>query len=497
MIKLDRKKNNKWILQKNVSSKDLIKAYLNALDETKSKISLDYLKNHLKALNMYKGRSSHGSLSTMGVRFSQMCFYMFGYKDENVFMPSPMTTNILNPNCPISLESNVLVNLFSMQFPNPYSETPNNFHIYMGRLFIKLLLDDKLDKKLYIDEIIWFLPFIQTINQNTYDELIKSILEYRSYDYSKKLDLFKSVDNYEDLFSNVTHEFNYYFLRIFKGFHVLDIIPDKKHNNGNLFKFHHGSGKTYRTDAYDSRKQYSGYVRINEKIFADAAKLNCSFSAFDKPTELSDEDIYSRKDWMVSIYDTEPLKYLSCIDRSGKIYNYSEILKVINDMVHFSKYGSHDGKEFEKSLKPFMKLFKETANVEIISGSGNTDLLCTMEDQNDNFYKMNIEAKTRHSGLEEINSSRLNNHMVNTGAKFCLVVAPRFAKGVSNDIHGQKIITIRADDFAAYCQKDYQKNNYKYADFMPIYEIITNHYGEDITSLVRSLSLQRFGISSL
>lgn len=121
----------------------------------------------------------------------------------------------------------------------------------------------------------------------------------------------------------------------------------------------------------------------------------------------------------------------------------------------------------------------------------------TMEDQNDNFYKMNIEAKTRHSGLEEINSSRLNNHMINTGAKFCLVVAPRFAKGVSNDIHGQKIITIRADDFAAYCQKDYQKNNYKYADFMPIYEIITNHYGEDITSLVRSLSLQRFGIPSL
>lgn len=154
MIKLDRKKNNKWILQKNVSSKDIIEAYLNALDETKSKISLDYLKNHLKELNMYKGRSSHGSLSTMGVRFSQMCFYMFGYKDGNVFMPSPMTTNILNPNCPISLESNVLVNLFSMQFPNPYSETPNNFHIYMGRLFIKLLLDDKLDKKLYIDEII-------------------------------------------------------------------------------------------------------------------------------------------------------------------------------------------------------------------------------------------------------------------------------------------------------------------------------------------------------
>lgn len=44
MIKLDRKKNNKWILQKNVSSKDIIEAYLNALDETKSKISLDYLK---------------------------------------------------------------------------------------------------------------------------------------------------------------------------------------------------------------------------------------------------------------------------------------------------------------------------------------------------------------------------------------------------------------------------------------------------------------------
>lgn len=59
MIKLDRKKNNKWILQKNVSSKDIIEAYLNALDETKSKISLDYLKNHLKELNMYIKEEVH------------------------------------------------------------------------------------------------------------------------------------------------------------------------------------------------------------------------------------------------------------------------------------------------------------------------------------------------------------------------------------------------------------------------------------------------------
>ena len=56
-----------------------------------------------------------------------------------------------------SVSKNMLVNLFSIQYPHPYSKTPYNFKIYAGRLILKLLTM-RIENKLYIDEFIWFLP---------------------------------------------------------------------------------------------------------------------------------------------------------------------------------------------------------------------------------------------------------------------------------------------------------------------------------------------------
>ena len=85
MIDLDRRKNHKWIMQKNVSSKDIIAAYLDVISNSKTEIDYDDVKKKLKSQSIYKGRSNIGSINTMGVRFSQMCFYMFGYKINNIY----------------------------------------------------------------------------------------------------------------------------------------------------------------------------------------------------------------------------------------------------------------------------------------------------------------------------------------------------------------------------------------------------------------------------
>ena len=492
MIELDRRKNSKWILQKNVSSEQIIESYLDVISNSNSEIDYSNVQQMLRANNIYHGRSDQGSLSTMGVRFSQMCFYMFGYKVDNVFIPSPMTQNLLKKESSFSKESNSLINLFSMQFPHPNSETNIDFNIYMGRLIIKLLLDERINQRLYIDEIIWFLPFIKIVDSDIYDELIESILEYRSYDYSKKFTLFQSVRNYNDVFANVTHEFNYYFLRIFKGFGVLDVIKDSSHNDGQLFKFKHGETETYRTDAYASRKRCSGYVVLTDSVYEDAKKLNQNYSAFDLPTTMSSEGINSLRDWLISIYETEPLQYLNCINNT---FNRSkEISDCINTMVYASKYGSRDGSEFEQSLKPVIELFRETLNVEIIAGSGNTDLLCAMNFGEDEIYKMNVDAKTRHAGLDAINSNRLENHLRRHGSQFCIVVAPRFASGVSGDIQGHKIVTIKAEDLGTYCYKECINSIDGFADFESLYDIITNNMGTDITELVRELTTERYGI---
>lgn len=493
MLTFDRRKDHKWIFQKNISSANLMEAYLEVLKETSNTIDFDEMQRSLKIKDLYKGRSFSGNVNTMGVRFSQMCFYMFGYKIDNKFMPSPMTSNILNNDCKISKESNTLVNLFSMQYPQPYSETSSDFQIYAGRLIIKLLLDERIERKLYIDEMIWFLPFIEKISQESYDALVVEILNYRNLTYNAKLQLFKSVRNFDDLFANVTHEINYYFLRIFEAFGVLKIIEDKNHNDGKLFSFNHGQTGTKRNDSYKSRAKTSGYVILSEHVIEDAKKLNQHFSAFDIPTTEASEGIYSKRDWLTELYEIEPLKYLNCISDSFEVSKY--IMETISRMTYVSKYGSSDGREFEQALKPVIELFRETENVEIISGAGNTDLLCAMRDENDSIYKMNVDAKTRKSALEEINARRINSHIEKHGSKFCIIVAPKFAMGVQRDIAGNNIVVLRAEELGTYCYKECNSSRDGYADFGSIYNIIKNNYGKDITEPLRDLMSDRYGIA--
>ena len=158
MIKLNRDKNHRWIFQKNVSSKEVINGYLEAINSIKDTENKQAIQDHMRANNLYKGRSEDGSLSTMGVRFSQMCFYMFGYRKQNssnqyVFMPAQTTINILSDDNN-DVKKNMLVNLFAMQYPHPNSKTHKDFSICCGRLILQLLLEEKLNKRLYIDEFI-------------------------------------------------------------------------------------------------------------------------------------------------------------------------------------------------------------------------------------------------------------------------------------------------------------------------------------------------------
>ena len=43
----------------------------------------------------------------------------------------------------------------------------------------------------------------------------------------------------------------------------------------------------------------------------------------------------------------------------------------------------------------------------------------------------------------EINSRRLKTHLEKNDSKYCIVVAPRFVSGVTDDISGCNIVTVR------------------------------------------------------
>ncbi len=493
MIELKREKQNKWIFQKNISSSNLIESYLDVLNETKD-INKEIIIEQLKDAGTYNGRSYKGSLNTMGVRFSQMCFYMFGYKNNSsTFIPSQTTINILKKNN--SKEKNMLINLFSIQYPHPYSKTSSEISIYAGRLLIKLLREECLDYKLYIDEMIYFLPFVNKCNNEMYTHLIDSIKEYRNLSYDDKKNLFELTEDWESLYANCLHEFYYYFSKIFNNFDVIEIVPDIKHNNGKIFRFRHGNVQkhtTYRTDKVCKERKCSGFIKLNDRLVRDADNLLKNYSPFDTPTSLSDESIFSKQDWIHDLYEIELLKYLSVVFPDYSVQR--DIINSIAEMQYLSRYCSIDGKDFEVSLKPVIELFRENLNVELISGSGDTDLLCVFDDtaRNKQDYKINIEAKSRNSA-NNMNVMRIKRHLEIHSSKYCIIVAPRFSRGNDLDISNMNMVSITADALGRYCSKECLSSNDGKADFNEINALIEDNLGKNITLLVDSIIERKYG----
>lgn len=490
-MNFNRSKENKWIFQKNISSTKLIKAYVDALDKQYNIISPELIKSELTRNRTYRGRSTIGSTITMDVRLSQMCFYMIGYKKSNLFLPS-LTTQLLKENRDI-MDKLMLVNLFSIQFPSSYSRTPSNFRIYAGRLIVKLLLDERLNKRLYIDEFAYFLPFVETIDEQKYNELVDDILEFRNFSYQEKKDLIESVDDYESLFANCLHEINYYFVPIFQGFKVLDRVADNGHNEGNIFRFQHGNTTTYRNDAYASRKKVSGYVELCDSVVDAAKLLDENYSAFDLPQAVS--DFYTKEDWIRELYEFQMMNYISlaCPQNNNEFENLS---KTIKDMVYHSKFGTDDGKSFENSLKPVFELFRECRCAELIGGSGDTDLLCTMAD-GEEYYNVNVDAKKTKNRLNSIPTSRILNHISKHNSKYCIVVSPKFSKGAkTTDIVGHNIVTIEAETLANYCLKECTNSQDGNADYALLNDLINENLGKDITKILNSIIVMKYSMSN-
>jgi hypothetical protein len=485
-----RVKDRRWIIQKNISSDTIIEAFLDTSIKNDGVVNPVYVKETLRKNGFYNGRSEEGSISTMGVRLSQMCFYMMGYKSENRFIPSP-TTRLWMKNIN---EKNkyFLINLFAMQYPSPYSETFESFKLFFGRLIVKLLLDERIKNKLYIDECIWFLPFIETIDEKKYEDLVLDINNYRKLSFDEKMNLFKSVNNYDDVFSNCLHEMNYYLFRIFESFGVINIVSDPLHNEGNLLKFRHGNSSTYRYDAYGSRKSNSGYIRLDEEVLDFSKELIKNYSPFEMP--ITQATAITKQEWIKDLYEFDMLKYLNTISTENN--NRNEIISAVKNMVYESKFGSNDGKSFEKSLKEVFELFREAKEIEIISGSGDTDLLCIMMPADGRIYKVNVDAKKTNRSLSSINPVRIKNHIKRNGSKYCIIVSPRFARGVNTDIEGTKIVTVKAESLASYCLNECLSSDDLLADYTMLDNLIERKLGSDISEFIDQEVAEKYGLKN-
>lgn len=486
MINLTRSFDKRWIIQKHISSLTNMDSFVETLTSYRLSFDNNDLMNEEKLKGVYKGRSENGESSSMGTRLSQASFYMKGYtkdvgKRQKAFFPSPTTLGIQrNPN---SKSLYHFVEFFTMQYPHPYSKTNHEIQLHIGRLISKLLLDERLSCRLYIDEIIWFLPFISKMNQTIYDRLVNSIDEYRKLDFDDKLNLFESVPNSDHVFSNVVHEINYYFIRYFEGV-VLRVVEDKSNNNGRLFKFRHGNTSTYRSNAFQSNAKSSGYIELIDQ-HKDYTKILLESFPFDQvPVSLATKGVNSEDELKFDIFYGQQMEILKNIDQN--YFLNDQFLSDLERMKRMSTESSLDGKDFENTLKDVMQYFDRITNSAVLSGAGKTDILCTV-DNDGSTYKFNVEAKSR-SSSNQANIKRIERHALITSADFTIIVAPRFSRANKLDIHGTNIVLLTAESLYTYMLTFYQRENDNVIKFSPIEKIILKHRGKDISDYVDLLT---------
>ena len=75
MIELERSMTHKWIIDKNVNSKDILKEFAALVSDAERGFNYE----DMISQTITQGRDADGSTITIGVRLLQACFYMFGY----------------------------------------------------------------------------------------------------------------------------------------------------------------------------------------------------------------------------------------------------------------------------------------------------------------------------------------------------------------------------------------------------------------------------------
>ena len=123
-----------------------------------------------------------------------------------------------------------------------------------------------------------------------------------------------------------------------------------------------------------------------------------------------------------------------------------------------------------------------------LSGPGNTDIECLYLDKR----KFAVEAKSTTNKLIQINAGRLKRHRELIGAKYTIVITPRYVPSVKYDIDGQNVVIIKANTLSEYLHNNIIFRN-RNIDYTEIKKIIDKNMGTDISSNISDLTLTKFG----
>lgn len=477
------------ILYKHTCKYELIKAIaLDVKNNCNNDISEEEkyrMQERLALIGMYKTRNPEEKpLDAINHRINTLQYWMFGYKYKidrtQKFIFSPLgNLFIKHIEDACKLQKIFIAMLFAMQFPHPGSGTPHKFNLYLFRLIFKLLLDNRLEGKLYNQEYECILAFLETIDIDSYEFLVENILKMRTKSNEELIYLLKKK---EHTYVNNIHEWETFTQTLFEQIGLI-----KKHNGDFLCKLYHPSNPGSKS-LPTGRNATRGYITLNSSLVSFISLLLEKYRFDEKPLSLNDKERLEI-DIVKEIYNFYPKELLEEIGEYNPIID--ELLKLPKLIEQYATNETQgDCYKFEETLTDGFNMFYNV-DAKWRGGAGNTDIECLYEGICRK-KKFAVDGKSTANKLSSLNAGRLRGHREKIGGKYTIVITPKYVPAVKQDIYNEPIVIITSSTFAEYLYNCIS-HNVREIDYAEFDEIIMNNLGTDISKKISDLTLEKFG----
>lgn len=481
----------KWILYKHTSDYDLIKAV--ALD-VKNSCRMDLsekekyrMQERLKALDKYKTRNPKSKpLDSINHRINTLEFYMFGYEDSDNdkkrFIFSPLGNLFLNHIADDQALTKIFTSmLFGIQFQHWANGTPASFQLYPFRLLMQLMMEPRLNYRLYSTEYACIVAFVKTISPESYEKLVDKILEFREYDQNLVENILKED---EHTYVNCIYEWQYYTQKLLSTVGTIRVNEGQK-----ICKLYHPQ-KSNSQSKPTGRWVKNGYAEISDEVKPFVTKMLKEYSCFAKPLRLDDEERMTM-DVVKEIYSFYPRILLEEIgeDVDEIQVKLLELPKLIE--TYANNIDNNTAYLFEDVLTEGFNMFVNV-NAKKIGGSGHTDIECLYITKKKKFA---VEAKSTSNKLTAINAGRLREHRSEIGGEYTIVITPRYVPAAQRDIRNEPIVVVLASTFSEYLY-NHIYHDVRSIDYKDFDDIIMQNLGKDVSKLISNMTMDKFAFRS-
>ena len=254
-----------------------------------------------------------------------------------------------------------------------------------------------------------------------------------------------------------------------------------------ICRLFHAGGKT-------SRKLTRNEICFDPKLESLYQSLDAKYPFDAKPVALND-DGRLKVDLIKEIFNFYPRELLLEINElsleAEKELGLLDLPRLIE--IYANNNEGAQAYLFEEKLADGFNIFY---NVEAkwIGGAGNTDIEC-LYTSNEDSKKFAVDAKSTKNKLMSLSSGRLEAHREKIGAKYTIVVTPRYVPAVKSDIKKTSNVILLANTFSEYLYNCIS-NDVREVDFGPFDKIVQENLGQDISTHISRLTLEKFGLSA-